>query len=115
SPISQISPKDSFTPKWREVGVDKGCDPTSRSLALHSAFACDRAFGGSLSSVLLRMNAQVVPRRFREVDVVVVCRFLDVRERQSTVGIGDVDDLIETRDRVMHMLCVGPWLFALIW
>jgi hypothetical protein len=53
------------------------------------------------------MNAQVVPRRFREVDVVVVCSFLDVRERQSTVGIGDVDDLIEARDRVTHMLCVG--------
>jgi hypothetical protein len=60
------------------------------------------------------MNAQVVPRGFRQVDVVVVCSFLDVRERQSTVGIGDVDDLIEPRERVTHMLRVGQWLFTLL-
>src|SRR3984885_3183307 len=83
-------------------------------LALHSAFARHRAFGGSIFSVFLRMNTQVVPRRFREVDAVVVCSFLDVRERQSTVGIGDVDDLIEPRDRVTHMLCVGQWFFTLL-
>ena len=34
--------------------------------------------------------------------------------RQSTVGIGDVDDLIESRDRVTHMLCVGQWFFTLL-
>ena len=60
------------------------------------------------------MNAQVVPGRFREVDVVVACSFLDVRERQSTVGIGDVDDLVERRGRVTHMLCVGQWFFTLL-
>jgi hypothetical protein len=46
------------------------------------------------------MNAQFVPRRFREVYVVVACSFLDVGERQSAIGIGDVDDLIETRNRI---------------
>jgi hypothetical protein len=77
-------------------------------------FARRSAFGGSLSSILLGMNAQVMPRRFREIDVVVVCSFLDIRERQRTVGIGNVDDLIEARKRVAHMLCVGEWLFPLL-
>src|SRR5208282_3477454 len=40
--------------------------------------------------------------------------FFDVRERQSTVGIGDIDNLIEPRDRVTHVLCVGQWFFALL-
>src|SRR5271155_398863 len=83
-------------------------------LALHSAFARHSSFGGSLFSILLRMNAQVVPRRFREVDVVVLCSFLDVCERQRTVGIGDVDDLIEPCDRITHMFGVGQWFFALL-
>ena len=60
------------------------------------------------------MDAQVVPRGFRQVDVVVVCSSLDVRKRQSTVGIGDIDDLSEPRDRVTHMLRVGQWLFTLL-
>ncbi len=34
---------------------------SSGFLTLDSAFAGDSAFGGSLSSVLLRMNAQLVP------------------------------------------------------
>jgi hypothetical protein len=34
---------------------------TSRVLALRSPFARHSAFGGSLFSVLLRMNAQIVP------------------------------------------------------
>ena len=41
------------------------------------------------------------------------CSFLDVRERQITIFIGDVDDLIEPRDGVTQMLCVGQRLFAL--
>ena len=61
---------------------------------------------------LLRMNAQFVPRRFREVHVVVACSFLDVGEGQSAIGIGDVNDLIETRDRITDMLCVGEWFFT---
>jgi 4-carboxymuconolactone decarboxylase len=35
--------------------------PTSGSSALPSAFACHSAFSGSLLSILLRMNAQIVP------------------------------------------------------
>ena len=60
------------------------------------------------------MNAQFVPRRFREVHVVVARSFLDVGEGQSAIGIGDVDDLIETRDRITDMLCVGQWFFPLL-
>ena len=60
------------------------------------------------------MDAQFVPRRFREVDVVVVRSFLDVRERQRTVSIGDVDNLIEPRDRVTHMFRVGQGFFTLL-
>ena len=41
--------------------------------------------------------------------------FLDVRERQSTVGIGDIGDLIEPRNRIPHMLRVGQWLFPMAW
>jgi len=63
---------------------------------------------------LLRMNAQFVPRRFREVHVVVACSFLDVGEGQSAISIGDVDDLIESRDRITDMLGVDQWLFALL-
>ena len=48
------------------------------------------------------MHAQIVPRPFREVDTIVPCSFLDVRKRQITIFIRDVDDLIEPRDRVMH-------------
>ena len=61
----------------------------------------------------LTMNAQFVPRRFREVHVVVACSFLDVGERQGSIGIGNVDDLIETSDRITDMLCVGQWFFTL--
>ena len=46
--------------------------------------------------------------------MVIRCSFLDVRERQSTIGIGDVDDLIEPRNRVTHMFCVGQWFFTLL-
>ncbi len=60
------------------------------------------------------MNAQSVPRRFREAHVVVACSFLDVGKRQSAISIGDIDNLIEPRDRVTHMLCVGQWFFTLL-
>ena len=52
------------------------------------------------------MNAQVMPRRFREIDTVVACSFFDVGECQSTIGVGDIGDLIEPRDRVTHVLGV---------
>src|SRR5271154_1943021 len=43
-----------------------------------------------------------------------VCSFLDVRERQSTVGIGDVNDLIKPRHRVTHVFCVCQWFLTLL-
>jgi hypothetical protein len=49
----------------------------------------------------------------REVDTIVPCSFLDVRERQVTIFIGDVDDSIEPADGVTHVLCVGQRFFAL--
>ena len=55
-----------------------------------------------------------MPGRFRKVDAIVVCSLFDVRERQGSVGIGDVDDLIEPRHRVTHVLRVGEWLFTLL-
>jgi hypothetical protein len=59
------------------------------------------------------MDAQVAPRPFREFDTVVLCSFLDVRVRQITILIGDVDYLIEPGDGVAHVLCVGQRFFAL--
>ena len=40
--------------------------------------------------------------------------FLDVGKRQSAVGVGNIDDLIEPSDGVADMLCVGQWFFALL-
>jgi hypothetical protein len=39
--------------------------------------------------------------------------FLDVRERQITIFIGEVDDLIEPGDRVTYLFCVGQRFFTL--
>ncbi len=49
------------------------------------------AFGGRLSPMLLRMNAKIMPRSLRKIDVVILGSLLDVREGQSTVAIGDAD------------------------
>src|SRR5579862_9423185 len=76
--------------------------------ALRSVFACQSTFERQASFLfVLRMNAQLMPRRFCEVDAVVLCSFLDIRERQGTLGIGNIDDLIEPGDRVTYMFCVG--------
>jgi hypothetical protein len=52
-------------------------------------------------------GSQIAPLPFREVNTIVPYSFLDVRERQITIFIGDVDDLIEPGDGVTHVLCVG--------
>jgi hypothetical protein len=44
----------------------------------------------------------------------VLCSFLDVRKRQSAIGIGDVDDLIEPCDGVTHVLCIGQRFLTLL-
>jgi hypothetical protein len=64
-------------------------------------------------SSLLPVDAQIVPRPFREVDTIVPCSFLHVRKRQITIFIGDVDDLIEPGDGVTPVLSVGQRFFAL--
>lgn len=53
---------------------------------------------------------------FREIDVVVFCSFLDVRKRQSTVGIGDVRDLIKPRhrERAVSVICSPKVKWSLI-
>jgi hypothetical protein len=65
------------------------------------------SFSGSLFPVALRVNAELVPIRLRKIDIVVLCSLLDVREGQSSIGIGDADDLIEPRHRIAHVLCIG--------
>jgi hypothetical protein len=59
------------------------------------------------------VDTQIVPRPFREVDTIVPCSFLDVHERQITIFIGDVDDLIEPGDGVTPVLYVGQRFLAL--
>ena len=68
----------------RRAGSMKGAYP----IQLLSYFVSFARCANSRSLLFfLGMGAQVVPRRFREVDAIVVCCFLDVGERQSTVGI----------------------------
>ena len=55
-----------------------------------------------------------MPVGLREVDVVVLRGLLDVRERQRALVVGDVDHLIEARDRVAHVRGVGQRLLALL-
>jgi hypothetical protein len=48
--------------------------------SLHHLVPCRDAFGGSLFPVALWMNAEVAPRRLREVDLIVLRRLFDVGE-----------------------------------
>lgn len=59
------------------------------------------------------MSTQLMPRRFCEANLVVLCSFHDIRERQRTFGIRHTDDLIESGNRVTHMFCVRKWFFPL--
>src|ERR1700722_14667633 len=71
-------------------------------------------FGSRLVPVLLRMNANFPPRRPRKRDIIVLCGLLDVRERQCTICIRDVDDLIEPGDSIAHVLRIGQRLLPLL-
>ena len=68
----------------------------------------------ALFAVWLRMNAELMPIGLGKIDVVVVRRLLDVCERNSAIGIGNVGNLIEARDRISHMRSIGQWLFPLL-
>ena len=75
-------------------------------------------FGGLLSgfkAVFVGVDAEFVPVGFGEVDAVVFRGFFDVGEGESAIGLGDVEDLIEARHGVAHMVSVGEGFFALLW
>ena len=78
-------------------------------------FARRSAFGGSLFPPTLRMNAEIAPRRLRKLDVIVFRSLLDVGEGQSTIGIGNADDLIEPRDGIANVLSIGQPSGSLRW
>src|SRR5579872_2868499 len=86
---------------WREAGCHKRIEPHLTARSTSHRF-------------LLRVNAQFAPRRLREVHVVVACSLLDVGESQSAICIGNVNDLIESRDRITDMFRVSQWFFTLL-
>ncbi|HEY5067591.1 MAG TPA: hypothetical protein VIJ04_22540 [Xanthobacteraceae bacterium] len=59
------------------------------------------------------MNAEIVPRRARKIDVIKFRGPLDVGEGQSAIGIGNTDDLIEPRDSIANVPRIGKRLFTL--
>jgi hypothetical protein len=60
------------------------------------------------------MNAELAPRRLRQVDVVVLRRLRDIRKSQRPVGVGNAGDLIEPGDGVANVARVGQRLLALL-
>jgi len=60
------------------------------------------------------MNAELVPVGLGKPHIVVLRSLLDIRESERSIGLGDIDDLIETCRRVAYVQCVGEMLFALI-
>jgi threonine synthase len=73
-----------------------------------------RRLSRAFLAVLLRMNAELVPIGLGKIDVVVARGLLDVCERLGAIGIGNVDHLIETRDRIPHVRSISQGLFALL-
>src|SRR6266700_3644661 len=53
------------------------------------------AFGGGLFAVALRMSAELMPIGLGKIDVIMFRGFLDILERQSAIGVGRIDDLVE--------------------
>src|SRR5271155_5500348 len=51
------------------------------------ALARRHAFGRSRFPIFLWMNAQLMPRRLRKIDAIMLRRFLDVRESQCPIRI----------------------------
>ena len=60
------------------------------------------------------MNAELMPVRLGKPDIVVLRSLLDIRESERSIGLGDIDDLIESGRSVAHVQCVGEGLLALI-
>lgn len=63
----------------------------------------------------LRMDAELVPRRLRKLDVIVFCGFLDIGESQRTIRVRDVGNLIEPRHGIANVTGIGERLFSLLW
>jgi hypothetical protein len=72
------------------------------------------AFPAVARCSLLRLDTELMPVGFREGDSVVPGRLLDIRERQRSIGVGDVDHLVKARNGVAHVLRVRQRLLALI-
>src|SRR5215472_5593065 len=85
-------------------------------LRVSPAFALSRSrgLGRRLLAVALRMNPELVPVRLGKVHVVVLRRLLDIREGELSIGVRYIDDLIESRHSVAHVLGVGQRFFPLM-
>ena len=65
--------------------------------------------------MLLRMSTELVPVCLREFHIVVPRGLFNVGRCRRSFVIRDISDLIKSCDGVPRMLCVGPWLFTLLW
>src|SRR5215472_15019747 len=99
-------------------GWTLGCMRMSLSgiVCVFLAFAPSRSRGLSrrLLPVALRMNAELVPVRLGKVHVVVPRRLLNIREGELSIGVRYIDDLIESRHSVAHVLSVSQRFFPLM-
>src|SRR6185437_6280185 len=71
-------------------------------------------FLGGFKAVFVGMDAELVPVGFREVHPVVFCGFFDVGEGEGSIGLGDIEHLVESRYGVADVLGVGHGLLALV-
>lgn len=61
------------------------------------------------------MRAELLPRRFGEIDAIVLCSLLDVRKGQLAAGIGNAGNLIEACHGVADVASVGERFLAFLW
>src|SRR6516165_7547524 len=80
------------------------------------AFALSRGsgLGRRLLAVALWMNAELVPVGFGEIHAVVLRGLLDIREGELPIGVGYVDDLIESRHSVADVLGISQGFLPLV-
>src|SRR5262249_49101554 len=65
------------------------------------------------SSACARMATELVPVFFGHIDAVMLCRLLDIGEREFAIVFRDAGCLIEARYRIPNMARVGQRFFAL--
>jgi hypothetical protein len=79
----------SFRSISRQIRSSRVAAPVAAA-SYNSARALGRnTFSGGHFAVALRMNAAIVPRRLRKIDVIVFRSLLDVGEGQGTIGTGN--------------------------